>query len=157
METAMKKLFGAAALVVALGSPAVVAAQQAAGAQAQPQPPSAFLALEHREELRLTQAQHAQITAARDSLREAHRIHCAPMHASKPTEAEEARHHEEMAAINARFEVRARAALTPAQITRLAAIQAAKPAAPAEEHGGHHAAPAAGGKPEEHAGHHPVL
>jgi hypothetical protein len=151
----MNRLFGAA-LVAALGAPALLSAQ-AAPAQQQPSP---FAALERREELRLSAAQFSRITVARDSLREAHRIHCGPMHASTPTEAEEARHHAEMAAINERWEGVARAALTPEQVQRLAATQAASPApAHGEGHGaghGAHPAPATSAAPAAgHSGHHP--
>lgn len=134
----MKMLVGAAALVLALGVPAAAAAQQDA-----PQP-SPFKALEVAQELELSAEQQASITVARDSLRQAHRIHCAPMHASTPSEEAEARHHAEMALINARWEGQARAAMTPVQLTRLAQLRPVQPAA-GEHGGGHHgAAPAAG-------------
>lgn len=140
----MKKLVGAAALALSLGLPA------AAAAQAAPQP-SPFAALEVAAELQLTADQQAAVTVARDSLREAHRVHCAPMHASTPTEAEEARHHAEMALINARWEGQARAALTPVQLERLAVL---RPPRAAEEHGDHHeAAPAGQGHGAGHGGH----
>lgn len=158
----MKKLIGAAALVAALALPAAAAAQQDA-----PQP-SPFKALEVAQELQLTAEQQAAITVARDSLREAHRIHCAPMHASTPSEADEAKHHAEMALINARWETAARGAMTPVQLTRLAELRPA-PAPAAAAHGeGHHAdAPAAAGhgghgghgaqQPAAgHSGHHPA-
>jgi hypothetical protein len=144
----MHKLIGAAAFAAALALPAAASAQA-------PQT-SPFAALEVAQELQLTPQQQASITVARDSLREAHRIHCAPMHASTPTEAEEERHHAEMAQINARWEGQARAVLTPAQMERLAVLRPA-PAAAAEEHGeGHHgAAPAAQGH-GGHGGHTPA-
>jgi cellobiose-specific phosphotransferase system component IIA len=140
----MKMLIGAAALALSLVLPVSAAAQQA---DAQPSP---FKALEVAEELQLTAEQRASITVARDSLREAHRIHCAPMHASTPSEADEAKHHAEMALINARWEGAARGAMTPVQLTRLAELRPVQPAAGA--HGGdhHQAAPAAAG----HGGHH---
>jgi hypothetical protein len=142
LEVWMKMLIGAAALVLALGVPAAAAAQQA------PAQPSPFKALEVADELQLTPDQRAAVTVARDSLREAHRIHCGPMHASTPSEADEARHHAEMALINARWEGQARAAMTPVQLTRLAELRPVQPAA--AEHGDHHgAAPAAQG----HGGH----
>lgn len=158
------KLIGAAALVLGLALPATAHAQDA---DAQPSP---FKALESAQELQLTAEQQATITVARDSLREAHRIHCAPMHASTPSEADEAKHHAEMALINARWEGQARAALTPVQLTRLAELHrpaaadhAGHEAAPAAGHGDHHgAAPASGhahpapaAKPAEGHAHHP--
>lgn len=139
----MKLIIGAAALALSLGLPAAAAAQA-------PQP-SPFKALEVAEELALTAEQQAAVTVARDSLREAHRIHCAPMHASTPSEADEAKHHAEMALINARWENEARAALTPVQLARLADLRPVQPAA--AEHGHHGAAPAAGDG--GHGGHHP--
>jgi cellobiose-specific phosphotransferase system component IIA len=159
LEFWMKKLIGAAALVLGLALPVGGAAQQ----DAQPSP---FKALDVAQELQLTAEQRASITVARDSLREAHRIHCAPMHASTPSEADEAKHHAEMALINARWEGQARGALTPVQLTRLAELHPARPAA--EAHGDHHgAAPAAGHgghgghgaahpAPAGHSGHHPA-
>jgi len=144
----MHKLVGAAALVLALGLPAAGAAQQTPAQQ-----PSPFAALDLAQELRITPEQLAALTVARDSLREAHRIHCAPMHASTPTEEEEARHHAEMAQINARWEGQARAALTPVQLERLAVLRPAQAAEHGEEH--HEAAPAASGSghPAPAAGH----
>jgi cellobiose-specific phosphotransferase system component IIA len=148
----MRKIIGAAAFAAALALPAAGAAQQAAPARQ----PSPFAALEVAQELQLTPQQQAAVTAARDSLREAHRIHCGPMHASTPSEADEARHHADMALINARWEDAARGAMTPVQLERLAVLRPA-PAAHAEEHDegeaahGGHAAPAAG-----HGGHHPA-
>jgi cellobiose-specific phosphotransferase system component IIA len=142
-EVWMKMLIGAAALALAFALPVSASAQ----ADAQPSP---FKALEVAEELQLSAEQRASITVARDSLREAHRIHCAPMHASTPSEANEAKHHAEMALINARWEGAARGAMTPVQLTRLAELRPVQPAAGA--HGGdhHQAAPAAAG----HGGHH---
>jgi cellobiose-specific phosphotransferase system component IIA len=154
----MKMLIGAAAFVAAFALPA--AAQDAAQ-------PSPFKALEVAQELQLSAQQQASINVARDSLRQAHQVHCAPMHASTPSEEAEARHHAEMALINARWEGEARAAMTPVQLTRLAQLRPVQPAAgehagdhhgaapaPAAAHGAHPApaaAPAAG-----HAGHHPA-
>lgn len=148
----MNKLIGAAAFAAALAFPAAAAAQDAAAA---PQP-SPFKALEVAQELQLTDQQQATITVARDSLREAHRIHCGPMHASTPTAAEEERHHAEMAQINARWEGVARGAMTPVQLERLAVLRPPPPASAQEHHEaapahGGHAAPAAG-----HGGHHPA-
>jgi hypothetical protein len=148
----MHKLIGAAVFAAALALPAAAAAQQTAPALQ----PSPFKALDVAQELRLTPEQQATITVARDSLREAHRVHCGPMHASTPTPAEEERHHAEMAQINARWEGVARGAMTPVQLERLAVLHPA-PAPAAEEHHeaapahGDHAAPAAG-----HGGHHPA-
>lgn len=139
----MHRMIGAAVVAAVFALPAASAAQQSTQPQTSP-----FAALELVAELQITPQQLAAITVARDSLREAHRIHCAPMHASTPSEADEARHHAEMAQINARWEGQARAALTPAQAERLAVL---RPAPVAQEHGDeHHAeAPAAAG----HAGH----
>lgn len=171
----MKMLIGAAALVLALGLPAAGAAQEA------PAQPSPFKALEVADELQLTAEQRAAVTVARDSLREAHRVHCAPMHASTPSEADEAKHHAEMALINARWEGQARGAMTPVQLARLAELRPVRPAAEAHGdhhgsapepaghgghhgaqqpaaagHGGHHPAPAAPAtQPAQHSGHHP--
>lgn len=151
----MKTLIRAAAVAVLLMAPAVLSAQDA---------PSPFLAINHKDELQLTPAQLAQITVARDSLREAHRIHCAPMHATTPSPEAEAKHHEEMAVINARWEGQARASLTQAQQARLAQLAPA-PAASAEHHDeGHHgggsqpaaaATPAPAAPAQHHSGHHP--
>lgn len=153
----MTKTLAAAALAALLAAPAALSAQHGSHAQPQqqeqPKQPSPFTALEMREELRLTPEQVSRLTTARDSLREAHRVHCAPMHASKPTEAEEARHHEEMAAINARWEGQGRAALTAEQLSRLAALHAAHAPAAAAGHGGHHGQ---GHQGQEHQGHHPA-
>lgn len=154
----MKKLFGAAAFVAAFALPA--AAQDA-------QQPSPFKALEVAQELQLTAQQQAAITVARDSLRQAHQVHCAPMHASTPSEEAEAKHHAEMALINARWEGEARAAMTPVQLTRLAQLRPVEPAAqehgdhngaaPAAAHGDHGAHPAPAAAPAAgHAGHHPA-
>lgn len=146
----MHKLIGAAAFVAALALPAAASAQQ----DAAPRQPSPFAALELAQELQLTAEQQSAITVARDSLRAAHRLHCAPMHASTPSEEDEARHHAEMALINARWETAARGAMTPVQLERLAVL---RPVQPAAEHGeGHHgAAPAAGhgNHPAPAAGH----
>ena len=132
----MKMLIGAAAFAAVLALPVAATAQA-------PQP-SPFKALEVAQELQLSAQQQASITVARDSLREAHRIHCGPMHASTPSEADEAKHHAEMALLNARWEDQARAAMTPVQLTRLAELRPVQPAA--AEHGDHHGtAPAAAG------------
>jgi hypothetical protein len=150
----MNKLFGAA-LAAVLALPAAAAAQQAAPA------PSPFAALDVAQELQLSPDQAAAITVARDSLREAHRVHCAPMHASTPSEADEAKHHAEMALINARWEGAARGAMTPVQLERLAVLRPVPPQehaeehhddAPAAGHGDHHAAPA----PAAGHGNHPA-
>lgn len=139
----MRRMTGIAALVAALVLPVAAAAQQAA---AQPSP---FKALEVAAELQLTPQQTATITVARDSLREAHRIHCAPMHATTPSAEAEERHHAEMALINARWEGEARGAMTLVQLERLAVLRPVQPAADA--HGGHHgAAPAAQGHGGQH-------
>ncbi|HST58171.1 MAG TPA: hypothetical protein VLK84_05780 [Longimicrobium sp.] len=154
----MKKLIGAAAFVAAFALPS--AAQDA------PQP-SPFKALEVAQELQLSAEQQASITVARDSLRQAHQVHCAPMHASTPSEADEAKHHAEMALINARWEGQARAAMTPVQLTRLAQLRPVQPAAeahgdhhgaaPAAAHGAHGAHPAPAAAPAAgHSGHHPA-
>jgi hypothetical protein len=159
-------MIGAAVVAAVLALPATSAAQQST-----PRQPSPFAALELVAELQITPQQLAAITVARDSLREAHRIHCGPMHASTPTEAEEARHHAEMAQINARWEGQARSAMTPGQLERLAVLRPAPAAqehgedhhgdAPAAGHGGHGAhQPAAGHGAQQpaagHAGHHPA-
>jgi hypothetical protein len=157
VEILMHKLIGAAAFAAALALPAAAAAQQTAPA---PQP-SPFKALEVAQELQLTAEQQTAVTVARDSLREAHRIHCGPMHASTPTAAEEERHHAEMAQINARWEGVARGAMTPVQLERLAVLRPAPAphaeenheATPAAGHGGHHPAPAPAAG---HGGHHPA-
>jgi hypothetical protein len=157
MEVWMHKLIGAAALVAALALPAAASAQQ----DAAPRQPSPFAALELAQELQLTAEQQAAITVARDSLRAAHRIHCAPMHASTPSEEDEARHHAEMALINARWETAARGAMTPVQLERLAVLRPVQPAAEAHGEGHHGAAPAAGhgghaAPAAGHGGHHPA-
>ncbi len=148
----MNRLIVAASL--ALGLAAAPAAASAQHPQAvEDAKPSAFAALEHRQALGLTAEQTARIEAARAALREAHRVHCAPMHASKPTAAEEERHHAEMKGINDRHEAEAAAALTPAQLAGLARIHAARPRTEAGHGGGHHGG---GQKAEGHAGHHPA-
>lgn len=116
--------------------------------------PSAFAALDHRQALGLTAEQAARIEAARGALREAHRVHCAPMHASKPTAAAEEQHHAEMKVINDRHEGEAAAVLTPAQLASLARIHAARPKTEAGHGAGHHGA--AQKAAEGHAGHHPA-
>ena len=158
----MKRLLFAALLAAAL--PAAASAQQAAQACAPgtscAKPTSAFLALEFRRELSLTDEQASRIEAAREELRAAHRTHCAPMHASTPTPEQEEQHHKEMAEINQRWEAHAALALSDAQKAHLARLDAARPKPAQSEHGaghgtghgaGHgagHSAPAAG-----HSGH----
>jgi hypothetical protein len=154
----VKRILFVAALALAL--PAAAAAQQPAQACAAgtscAKPTSAFLALEFRRELELNDQQVARIEAAREELRTAHRVHCAPMHASTPTEAQEEQHHKEMAEINQRWEAQAALALSEAQKAHLARLDAARPKPAATEHGaghgGGHAAPAAAG----HTGQHPA-
>lgn len=164
----MRRMTSIAALVAALTLPVAAAAQQPAAA-AQPSP---FKALEVAAELQLTPQQTATITVARDSLREAHRVHCAPMHATTPSAEAEARHHAEMALINARWEGEARGAMTPVQLERLAVLRPVQPAADAHGdhhgaqqpasaghgHGGHHGAqqPASAGHDHGHGGQHPA-
>ncbi len=157
----MNKLLCAASLALGLAAaPAAASAQHPqtcaaadGNCRVEDVKPSAFAALDHRQELGLTAEQASRIEMARASLREAHRVHCAPMHASKPTAAEEERHHAEMKTINDRHEAEASAALTPAQLAGLARIHAARPKADAGHGAGHH-----GGaqKAEGHAGHHPA-
>ncbi|HEX7241062.1 MAG TPA: hypothetical protein VF263_12390 [Longimicrobiaceae bacterium] len=146
----MNKLIVAASLALGLATASASAQHPQAGEDAKP---SAFTALEHRQALGLTAEQAARIEAARGALREAHRVHCAPMHASKPTAAEEERHHAEMKGINDRHEAEAAAALTPTQLAGLARIHAARPRTEAGHAGGHHGS---GQKTEGHAGHHPA-
>lgn len=157
----MNKLLCAASLALGLAAfPAAASAQHPqtcaatdGSCRAADVKPSAFAALDHRQELGITAEQATRIEAARAGLREAHRVHCAPMHASKPTAAEEERHHAEMKTINDRHEAEASAALTPAQLASLARIHAARPRAEGGHEAGHHgAAP----KTEGHAGHHPA-
>ena len=140
----MTKLLFAASLALGLAvSPAAAQHPQTCTAadgscRAEDVKPSAFAALDLRQELGLTAAQTTRIEAARAALREAHRVHCAPMHASKPTAAEEERHHAEMKVINDRHEAEAAAALTPEQLAALARIHAARPKAEAGHEAGHH-------------------
>lgn len=140
----MKKLFGAAALVAALTLPAAGHAQQQAAAAA---PPSALTALRYRQDLGLSDGQVAQLETVKASLQEAHRVHCAPMHATTPTPAAEEAHHREMKAIGDQHDARAAAVLTPAQLASLARLAAANP--PAAEHHEEHAEGAG------HSGQHP--
>jgi hypothetical protein len=158
----MNKLLRAASLALALAAfPAAAAAQNPqtcaaadGNCRTEDVKPSAFAALDHRQALGLTLQQATRIEAARAALREAHRVHCAPMHASTPTAAEEERHHAEMAVINDRHEAEASAALTPAQLASLARIHAARPKTEGGHEAGHHGAAAP--KTEGHAGHHPA-
>ena len=138
----MKKLVGAAALAIALAVPAMGSAQAHAhpqGHQPEQKAPSAMTALEFTRELGLAPGQVSRLQAAKDGLKEAHRVHCAPMHASTPTAAQEEQHHREMKEIGDRFEAQAAAALTPEQTASLARLHAARPrpAAPAAGHGEH--------------------
>lgn len=157
----MNRLLAAASLALGLAAaPAAAVAQHPqtctatdGSCRAEDVKPSAFAALDHRQALGLTAEQAARIEAARGALREAHRVHCAPMHASKPTAAEEERHHAEMKVINDRHEAEAAAALTPAQLASLARLHAARPKAEAGHEAGHHGA---GHKTEGHAGQHPA-
>lgn len=142
----MKKLFSAAALVIALGSPAAARAQQAPAAAT---PPSPFTALRYVQDLGLSGAQVTRLQAVKSSLDEAHRVHCAPMHATTPSPAAEEAHHREMKEIGDRHNAQAAAVLTPAQLASLARLAAARPAPAAAHHDGEHKEPA------EHAGHHP--
>jgi hypothetical protein len=153
----MKTILFAGAVAAAMALPGTAWAQQAqAPAQACPAgtscaAPSPFLALDFRRELSLTDEQVAGIEKAKEELRDAHRVHCAPMHASTPTPEAEEKHHREMAEIKKAAEARAGAVLTPQQQTALASLDAARPrpAPAAGEH--HHPAPAQQG----HSGHHP--
>jgi hypothetical protein len=157
----MNKLLCAATLALGLAAlPAAASAQHPqtctatdGSCRAEDVKPSAFAALDHRQALGLTAEQATRIEAARAALREAHRVHCAPMHASTPTAAEEERHHAEMKTINDRHEADAAAALTPAQLAGLARIHAARPRAEGGHEAGHHGA---GQKTEGQAGHHPA-
>lgn len=145
----MKKLLCAASLALGLASLPVAAAAQApqacpagdANCEAEARP-SAFTALDLRRELGLTDAQATRLEAVRAALRESHRVHCAPMHASKPTPEEEERHHAEMKEINDRAEAEASAVLSSTQLASLARIHAARPKAEGGKetgsHAGHH-------------------
>ena len=157
----MNRLLFAASLALGLAAaPAAASAQHPqtctatdGSCRAEDVKPSAFAALDHRQALGLTAEQAARIETARGALREAHRVHCAPMHASKPTAAEEERHHAEMKVINDRHEAEAAAALTPAQLASLARLHAARPKTEAGHEAGHHGV---GHKTEGHAGQHPA-
>jgi hypothetical protein len=159
----MNKLLCAASLALGLAAfPATASAQHPqtctaadGNCRVENVKPSAFAALDHRQELGITAEQATRIEAARAALREAHKVHCAPMHASKPTAAEEERHHAEMKTINDRHEADAAAALTPAQLASLARIHAARPKADAAHGSGHHGGGAQKAT-EGHAGHHPA-
>jgi hypothetical protein len=165
----MNKLLCAASLALGLAAfPAAASAQHPqtctatdGSCRVEDVKPSAFAALDHRQELGLTAEQATRIEAARAALREAHKVHCAPMHASKPTAAAEEQHHAEMKVINDRHEADAAAALTPAQLASLARIHAARPkAGTGAGHGtghgtGHHGGGAQKAT-EGHAGHHPA-
>jgi len=156
----MNKLLCAASLALGLAAfPAAASAQQ-------PQPCTAtdgscrvqrvkldaFAALEYKEELGLTAEQVARIEASRAALREAHRVHCAPMHASTPTAAEEERHHAEMQVISDRYGSEAAAVLTPVQLAGLARIQVTRPRTENGHEAGHHGAAQkpAEGQPARH-------
>jgi hypothetical protein len=143
----MKKLLSAAALAIALAAPAGAAAQEAKDAAA----PSPLTALQYRQDLGLSAVQVTRLEAVRDSLQEAHRVHCAPVHASTPTPAQEDAHHREMKAIGDRYDAQAAAVLTREQLAGLARLAVARPqpaAAHHEEAGAHKDA-------SGHAGHHP--
>jgi len=140
----MKKLMSAAALVIALAAPAAARAQQAPDAAT---PPSPLTALRYVQDLGLSSAQVARLETVKASLTEAHRVHCAPMHAGTPTPAQEEAHHREMKEIGDRHDADAAAVLTPAQLAGLARLAAQHPA-PAHHDGDHK-------EPVEHAGHHP--
>lgn len=169
----MNKLLCAASLALGLAAfPAAASAQHPqtcaaadGNCRVEDVKPSAFIALEHRQALGITAEQATRIEAARAALREAHKVHCAPMHASKPTAAAEEQHHAEMKVINDRHEAEAAAALTPAQLASLARIHAARPKTEAGHGSGHgtgtgHGAGHHGGgaqkATEGHAGHHPA-
>lgn len=157
----MNKLLCAASLALGLAAfPAAASAQNPqtcttdGGCRVQRVKLDAFTALDFKEELGLTAEQATRIEAARTALREAHRVHCAPMHASTPTAAEEERHHAEMQVISDRYGAEAAAVLTPTQLAGLARIQATRPRAEGGHEAGHHGAAAP--KTEGHAGHHPA-
>ena len=141
----MTKLFSAAALVLALAAPGAARAQQAPAAPATP--PRPLTALRYVQALGLTGAQVTRQETVKASLTEAHRIHCAPMHASTPTPAAEEAHHREMKEIGDRHNAQAAAVLTPAQLASLSRLAAQRPA-PAAGHGEHK-------EPAGHSGHHP--
>jgi hypothetical protein len=144
----MSKLFSAAALALALAAPTAARAQQAQAAPATPAPaPSALTALRYVQDLGLSNAQVTRLEAVKASLTEAHRVHCAPMHASTPTPAQEEAHHAEMKEIGDRHNAQATAVLTPAQRASLARLAAQRPA-PAAGHGEHK-------EGSGHSGHHP--
>lgn len=136
----MTKLFSAAALVLALAAPGAARAQQQAPAAPAPATPaaapSALTALRYVQDLGLSNAQVTRLEAVKASLTEAHRIHCAPMHASTPTPAQEEAHHAEMKEIGDRHDAQAAAVLTPAQRASLSRLAAQRPA-PAAGHGEH--------------------
>ncbi|HEX6909924.1 MAG TPA: hypothetical protein VF142_06005 [Longimicrobium sp.] len=127
----MIKLIGAAALAIALAAPASAFAQQS---QTPAAPPSPLAALELKEELRLSPEQVTRLEGVRDGLKEAHRTHCGPMHATTPTPAQEEAHHREMKEITDRAHAQAAEVLTPAQRESLARLHAARSAKPAGEH-----------------------
>lgn len=142
----MKKLFSAAALAIAFAVPAAARAQQAPAAAT---PPSPLTALRYVQDLGLSGAQVSRLEAVKSSLQEAHRIHCAPMHATTPTPAAEEAHHREMKEIGDRHDAQAAAVLTAEQRASLARLAATRPAADAHgEHEEHK-------EPADHAGHHP--
>jgi hypothetical protein len=131
----MIKLLSAAALAIALAVPAAASAQQSQAPAAQPSPSNlAAFALEAREELRLSPEQVTRLEAVRESLKEAHRTHCGPMHATTPTPAQEEAHHREMKEIGDRAHAQAATVLTPAQRESVARLHAARAPKPAGEH-----------------------
>lgn len=146
----MTKLFSAAALALALAAPTAARAQQQAPAAPAPATPaaapSALTALRYVQDLGLSNAQVTRLEAVKASLTEAHRIHCAPMHASTPTPAQEEAHHAEMKEIGDRHNAQAAAVLTPAQLASLSRLAARNPA-PAAGHGEHK-------EGASHSGHH---
>ncbi len=159
----MNKLLCAASLALGLAAfPAAASAQNPqtctatdGSCRVQRVKLDAFTALDFKEELGLTAEQTTRIEAARAALREAHRVHCAPMHASTPTAAEEERHHAEMQVISNRYGSEAAAVLTPAQLAGLARIQVTRIRAEGGREAGHHGGAAQ--KPAEgHTTQHPA-
>ncbi len=151
----MTKLLSAAALAIALAAPAVASAQQGQAQQTASPSNLAAFALEVRQELRLSPEQVTRLEGVRDSLKEAHRVHCGPMHATTPTPAQEEAHHREMKEIGDRAHAQAATVLTPAQRESVARLHAARAAAkPAGEHShgeGHGAGHGADGAAQDHA------
>jgi len=131
----MIKLLSAAALAIALAAPAASAQQTQAPAAPAASPSNlAALALELRQELQLSAEQVTRLEGVRDSLKEAHRVHCGPMHATTPTPAQEEAHHREMKEIGDRAHAQAATVLTPAQRESLARIHATRAPKPAGDH-----------------------